>query len=141
MTTNFWEKLPLDKMNQIQWESLCDHCGKCCVHKFIDDETEEVIYTKVACRLLDLNTCTCLDYNKRTPECMVLTIDDLEEFKWLPSTCAYRLFSEQKPLPSWHPLLTGSYETVMLSGNSAKGKVIPEAIAGDDFLAYQVDDF
>jgi len=139
--TNFWETLPLDQLNQVQWESLCDRCGKCCVHKFIDDETDEVIYTKVACRLLDLNSCNCLDYIHRTPECMVLTIDDLEEFKWLPSTCAYRLLSEQKPLPSWHPLLTGSYETVELSGNSAKGKVIPEAIAGDDFLAYQVDDF
>ncbi|MCK5834728.1 MAG: YcgN family cysteine cluster protein [Lentisphaeria bacterium] len=141
MTTNFWEKRPLDQMDQKQWESLCDHCGKCCVHKFIEDETDQVIYTKVACRLLDLNSCKCLDYKNRTPECMVLTIDDIEEFKWLPSTCAYRLLSEQKPLPSWHPLLTGSYETVALSGNSAKGKVIPEAIAGEDFLTYQVDNF
>lgn len=139
--TNFWEEVPLQEMNQEQWESLCDRCAKCCVHKFIDDETEEIIYTKIACRLLDLDTCQCLDYKKRTPECMTLSIADIEEFHWLPKTCAYRLLSEQKPLPSWHPLLTGSYETVHLSGNSAKGKLIPESMAGNDFLAYQVDDF
>jgi uncharacterized cysteine cluster protein YcgN (CxxCxxCC family) len=137
----FWETVPLQKMNQVQWEALCDRCGKCCVHKFIDEETDEIIYTKVACRLLDLNTCQCKNYKERTPDCMTLTIDDIDEFKWLPSTCAYRLLSENKPLPHWHPLLTGSMESVHLSGNSARGKLIPEEMAGDDFLAFEVEDF
>jgi uncharacterized cysteine cluster protein YcgN (CxxCxxCC family) len=135
----FWETIPLHKMNKTQWESLCDRCGKCCVHKFIDEDTEEIIYTKVACKLLDLNTCQCKNYKKRTADCITLTVDDIDEFKWLPKTCAYRLLSEKKPLPTWHPLLTGSPKTVHLSGNSAHGKLIPEEMAKNDFLAFEVE--
>ena len=138
---DFWKTVPLKKMNKKQWEALCDRCGKCCVHKFIDDDTEELIYTKVACRLLDLSACTCQDYTKRTPECMTLTKNDIAEFHWLPTTCAYRLLSEGKPLPNWHHLITGSYQTVHDKGFSARGKLIPEAAAGDDFLKYEVENF
>ncbi|TGC82247.1 hypothetical protein C9F04_16465, partial [Salmonella enterica subsp. enterica serovar Wilhelmsburg] len=42
------------------------------------------------------------------PDRINLSRDPLPAFEWLPMTCAYRLLAEGKPLPTWHPLLTGS---------------------------------
>ncbi|MFT8335575.1 YcgN family cysteine cluster protein [Acetobacter orientalis] len=135
----FWETTPLSEMSTQEWESLCDGCGRCCLHKLRDEETDEIHYTSVACRLLDTATCRCTDYAKRhrkVQDCITLTPDMVKELDWLPPDCAYRRLSENKGLPEWHPLVTGTYESVKTSGASAAGRCISERKAGDleDYL-------
>jgi len=53
---------------------------------------------------------------------------------FLPDTCAYRLLSENKPLESWHPLVSGDTYSVHHADVSVSGKVISEEyIHPDDF--------
>ena len=136
----FWETKALSEMTTAEWESLCDRCGRCCLHKLEDEDTDDVYYTSVACKLLDTSSCKCKDYPNRkdiVPECTVLTLKDVELFHWLPETCAYRLISERKPLFSWHPLVSGSDESVHQASISVKGWVHSENdIAEDDFEDY-----
>jgi uncharacterized cysteine cluster protein YcgN (CxxCxxCC family) len=128
----FWE-LPLDALNRNEWEALCDGCGRCCLHKLEDDETGEVIETNVACRLLDTATARCTDYRHRkafVPDCLRLTPRLVKQVRWLPETCAYRRRADDRPLPPWHYLLTGSREAMVEAGACVAGKVIPEDEAG-----------
>lgn len=130
----FWETTPLAEMSVQQWESLCDGCGKCCLYKLEDEDSGEVYVCNVGCRLLDLDSCQCRDYAQRkqqVPDCTVLTLDNIREFAWLPQTCAYRLLAEGKPLFDWHPLLSGSPESVHAAGISVRGRVISETEADD----------
>lgn len=123
-TDKFWETTPLKDMSQKQWESLCDGCGACCLIQLEDEDTGERIFTKVACKLLDIGTCRCKDYNNRhaiVDTCSQVTPELLETADWLPPTCAYRLLYEDKPLYWWHPLLSGDKETVHQSGISIRG--------------------
>jgi uncharacterized cysteine cluster protein YcgN (CxxCxxCC family) len=129
----FWTETKLEDMSTDQWESLCDGCGKCCLHKIQDEETQEIHYTNVACRLLDLNTCKCMSYKtrqKKVPDCLKLDISNLTAFKWLPSTCAYKLIANGKELPDWHPLLSGTYDSVHEAGASIYKQAISEDEAG-----------
>jgi len=139
----FWEYKSFEEMTAEEWESLCDGCGKCCLLKIEDDETEEIFYTAVACRHLDLETCRCRHYGNRVevlPECIVLTPDKVDEFKWLPVTCTYRRIAEGKGLPEWHPLLTGDPESVHHAGASVRDKVVSEKYINlDDLEAYVLD--
>jgi hypothetical protein len=131
---NFWQTKTLAEMTDKEWESLCDGCGKCCLHKLQDEESEEVFYTNVACRLFDLETCRCTRYAERTtlvPECLDLKHRDFTEFGWLPSTCAYRLVFQGEQLPGWHPLVSGTSASVVDSGVSVRSFAIPEAQAID----------
>jgi uncharacterized protein len=124
----FWEEKTLGEMSRKEWESLCDGCAKCCLHKLEDEDTGEVFYTKVVCRYLD-DQCQCTEYQRRNdlvPNCVWLRPEDVDEFHWLPSTCAYRLVAEGKPLPSWHPLISGSALGVHESGVSIKGRALSE---------------
>lgn len=133
MTRPFWKTKSLAEMTQPEWESLCDGCGRCCLHKLRDEETEALSFTNVACRLLDTQTCQCRDYANRfakVPDCVQLTPGALHEINWLPPSCAYRLLHEGKDLPAWHPLVSGTAETVLTSGASAAGRVIDEREAG-----------
>ncbi|ATJ89608.1 hypothetical protein HK16_15045 [Acetobacter senegalensis] len=135
----FWETTPLQDMTTAQWESLCDGCGRCCLHKLRDEETDEIHYTSVACRLLDVSTCRCTDYvqrHRKVQDCITLTPEMVAGLDWLPPDCAYRRLSEGRSLPLWHPLLTGTAETVLESGASAAGRCISERKAGDleDYL-------
>ena len=130
----FWRRKTLAEMTRGEWESLCDGCAKCCLDKLQDDDTGEISYTEVACRLLDLGTCRCTDYANRkrfVPDCVVLTARTVTRLTWLPSTCAYRLISEGKDLEWWHPLVSGDPETVHRAGISVRGRAVPEALAGD----------
>lgn len=127
----FWKTTPLKEMTQAQWESLCDGCAKCCLFKIEDIDTGDLYFTNVVCRLLDLNTCQCTDYkNRRTlvPDCVDLyQHGDIKQLHFMPSTCAYRLLSEGKDLPSWHPLVSGDRNSVVASGHSIKGRVFVES--------------
>ena len=133
----FWESKTLREMTHEEWEALCDGCAKCCVHKLQDDLTGEIHYTCVACRLLDVNTCRCTNYPNRSelvPDCAVLSMDHPDYFDWMPETCAYRLLHEGKPLPEWHPLITGNPSSVHDHGASARKKLIPEFLADEEQL-------
>jgi uncharacterized cysteine cluster protein YcgN (CxxCxxCC family) len=137
----FWEDRPLDKLSRDEWESLCDGCGKCCLHKLEDEETGEVFPTNVACRLLDRRESRCKDYaNRKTyvPDCVRLNPKKLGELEWLPSTCAYRLVAAGEPLPEWHHLISGSRETVHQAGMSTRGWTVSEDEAGE--LEYHLVD-
>ena len=134
MQANFWQTKTLEQMTDEEWEALCDGCCKCCLNKLIDDETEELVHTNVACELLNTHSCACSDYVNRfarVPDCLKITREQLSEFYWLPSTCAYRVLAEGKALPSWHPLRTGSKSAMHRAGQSVRGKVVPESKAGD----------
>ena len=126
----FWRHVALDKMTPREWEALCDGCGKCCLNKLEDEDSGEVALTRVACRLLDGESCRCTQYDIRkqfVPECVVLTLETLPDVAyWMPRTCAYRLLHEGKPLYDWHPLISGSAETVHAAGVSVRGWTVPE---------------
>lgn len=123
----FWEAIPMDEMTREEWDALCDGCAKCCLEKFEEEETGDIIYSCVACALLDLASCRCSDYpnrSERMPDCVTLTPATLANPRWLPDTCAYRLLAEGKPLPVWHPLLSGDADSVIRAGQSLLGRAV-----------------
>lgn len=129
---NFWE-LPIANLDRAQWEALCDGCGKCCLHKVQDEDSGRIYPTNVACKLLDIQSAQCSDYRRRrflVPDCIRLTKNNVDDFPWLPDTCAYRLRAEGKPLYDWHYLISGSHETIVEAGMSISGRAISEDHAG-----------
>ena len=140
----FWQHKKLTEMSAVEWESLCDGCGKCCLHKLQDEDTDELVFTSISCRYLDSETCRCQVYSKRkrlVPECLTLSATDLGSLKWLPSSCAYRLLHEGHDLPYWHPLVCGERQTLHLDQMSVKNKVISEdQVAEEDWEDYIIDD-
>jgi len=130
--TAFWREKSLAQMTPMEWESLCDGCGKCCLHK-IREPSGVLKATNVACRLLDTASCRCTNYPRRKdlmPDCVVLTPATVGTIDWLPSTCAYRLLDEGKDLPDWHPLVSGKSSSVHKAGISVSGRSISERDAG-----------
>ncbi len=130
----FWETKTLSAMSDKEWETLCDGCGKCCLHKLEDEETGHVHYTMVACRLLDLKTIRCTNYETRkrlVADCLRLEVENVAAFKWLPNSCAYKRLSEGRGLADWHPLISKDPMSVHDAGISVRGKVISEREAGD----------
>ncbi len=135
LTHRFWETKPMDKLNQQEWEALCDGCGKCCLNKLEDDDGH-VEMTRVACRLLDDQSCLCGNYKIRhnfVPDCIVLTPKTIaDNLYWLPKTCGYRLVYEGRPLFDWHPLISGDPGSVHRAGVSVQGMTIPEFEVDED---------
>ncbi len=130
MTDEFWKRKSLADMTGAEWELLCDGCALCCLQKIEDEDTGDVYFTDVACRLLDVETCRCKDYAARAREvadCMVLRAEKPEALRWLPATCAYRLLDAGQDLPEWHPLITGDPNSVHEVDISAQGKMISES--------------
>ena len=128
-----WLDKPLDKLDAAQWESLCDGCGKCCMSKLQDADSGKVYYTNIACELFDADTCRCRDYAHRTEKvvgCVSLSLQRLDEFEWLPQSCAYRLRLNSQPLPEWHPLKSGDADSVHEAGVSVRGKSVDFKQAG-----------
>ena len=122
----FWRRKPLEEMTSAEWESLCDGCTRCCLNKLEEEDTGVIHFTSVACTLLDGETCRCRNYDDRqakVPDCVRLTPEDARSLPWLPPTCAYRLVAEGHDLYWWHPLVSGSAETVHQAGISVRGRI------------------
>jgi len=130
MTRPFWETTSLERMNREQWESLCDGCGLCCLIRFEDVDSGEVIPTRVHCRLLDAATCSCSNYpgrKREVPDCISLTPAIIPRLGWMPKSCAYRRLHEGRGLADWHPLISGDPESVHRAGVSVRGQTISES--------------
>lgn len=143
LAPRFWER-PLKSLNPAEWEALCDGCGKCCLNKLEDEDSGQVVFTRVACRLLDGESCHCGQYDIRrqfVPECVMLTPKTLPKIAyWLPQTCAYKLRHEGKALHDWHPLISGDPESVHRAGQSVRGWTIPEfEVAEEDWEDYAIE--
>jgi len=143
----FWKTKKLNEMTLQEWDSLCDGCAKCCLHKLEDQDTGELAYTDVACHLLDTNSCHCRNYGERTflvPDCVELVPTNLSELRWLPPTCAYRLIKEGKDLYWWHHLVSGSREDVHEVGISVRGRAMTERRAvnlEDNIVEWPEEDY
>lgn len=125
----FWESKPLSALSQAEWESLCDGCGLCCLHKLEDEDDGAIYYTQVSCRWLDHNSCRCQDYQHRqqlVSSCLDIRASSPQIYDWLPPSCAYRLLAEGQRLPEWHPLVSGDPSSVHKSGVSLRGQMIAE---------------
>lgn len=132
LRNRFWER-GLEELTRDEWEALCDGCGRCCLHKLEDEDTGAIEHTNVACRLLDCATAKCSNYRHRrafVPDCMRLSLANVYEARWLPDHCAYRRRAEGRPIPDWHPLLTGDPDAAVNAGVSAAGRCISETRAG-----------
>jgi uncharacterized cysteine cluster protein YcgN (CxxCxxCC family) len=141
----FWQTKTLDQMTRAEWESLCDGCGLCCLIRFEDEDTGEIIPTRVHCKLFDSQTCRCSDYQNRkahVPDCIKLTPGNIEGLMWMPKSCAYRRLHEGRDLAWWHPLVSGDPETVHQAGVSIRGQTISEAELADpeDAIDYEAPD-
>lgn len=131
--TPFWKRKRLEDLSREEWESLCDGCGRCCLHKLRDEETDALSFTNVACRMLNTETGRCRAYAERTrwvPDCITLTAEALRAIDWLPPSCAYRLVAEGRDLAWWHPLVSGDPESVHAAGVSVRGRAVSERVAG-----------
>ena len=125
----FWNTKTLEEMTTDEWESLCDGCGRCCLHKLEDIDTGLYFYTDVACRLLDSENCRCRDYPNRVSlvkDCLVLSAADHEHYNWLPTTCAYRRLANGIDLEWWHPLVSGDTDTVHVARISVRNRTVSE---------------
>ncbi|XQW83691.1 YcgN family cysteine cluster protein [Thalassotalea piscium] len=150
----FWQSKTLEQMTRTEWESLCDGCAKCCLHKFIDDEDtddeselmptdyikegEQMNYSNIACYLLNDKSCQCSQYSKRTtlvPDCVQLTQENLDSVFFMPPSCTYRRLKEGRGIPSWHPLLHKGKKTAMhKAGMSVRGKIVKDNEVDLDFF-------
>lgn len=141
---NFWETKKLEELSRTEWESLCDGCARCCLIKLEDEDDGAIYYTNVVCDLLEEESCRCTKYTERTvlvPQCVVVRPEVLDQLHWMPSTCAYRLLWEGKPLPEWHPLVSGDPSSVHLAGISVRGRVYRQSSVADDDLQEHVVDW
>ena len=125
----YWETKRLDEMTDAEWEALCDGCGLCCLVRFEEEDTGEVVPTRVHCKLFDPEACRCSDYENRkvhVPDCIKLTPQNVEQLAWMPKSCGYRRVHEGRGLAWWHPLVSGDPETVHAAGVSVRGETISE---------------
>ncbi len=133
-TIPFWRRKSLDEMTRAEWESLCDHCGKCCLHKLEDEESGKIYYTNVVCSLLDFESGCCTRYSERSrlvPSCLTLSTDNIPQLHWMPISCAYRLIAEGEDLPDWHPLRSNDPDSVVDAGVSVRAYAIPDSEVDD----------
>lgn len=131
----FWHQRELEDFSPEEWEQLCDGCAKCCLHKLEDEDSGEVFFTRVACRLLDHSSCRCSHYQNRFTRvsgCIQVTVAMARSDAQLPSTCAYRLIAQGKALPDWHPLISGNAQGAVEAGASVAGRVIDEQYVHPD---------
>lgn len=135
---------PLNALSELEWEALCDHCGRCCLVKLEDDETNDVYYTNMICHQYDLQQGKCSDYSQRkekVPGCVDIKKFGEQIYSQLPETCAYRLRHNGLPLYEWHPLIAGSHESMLEVMPHIKFRAILETdIHEEQFEDHIVDD-
>ena len=122
-TLPFWKTKALEEMTPTEWESLCDGCARCCLLKLEDEDSGEVFLTRLACKLLDVSKCRCSDYANRfakMPDCIEIDPEKVRKLDWLPTSCGYRRVAEGRDLAWWHPLISGSPDTVHEAGISVR---------------------
>ena len=141
---NFWQTKSLLDMSHDEWESICDGCAKCCLTQLQDEETNLLVFTDVACNLLDDGSCRCTDYanrSKKVPSCITMTPDNIDEVsEFAPPSCSYRLLLSGESLPAWHHLNTGFADSVHQSGNSVRHRVrFADDVDMDEIEDYVVD--
>ncbi len=140
----FWKTKTLEQLSPEEWESLCDGCGRCCLVKLEDEDTSEVYTTKLACSMLNVSTCRCRDYANRfskMPDCLQIDVKRARELKWLPPTCGYRIVDEGRDLPWWHPLVSGSPETVHQAGIAVSSFAMSERrVKEENYWRYIIPD-
>lgn len=141
----FWEEKTLEELSREEWEALCDGCGRCCLLKLEDEDTGELHLTKLACQLLDIGNCRCSDYESRhskMPDCVAIDPLKVRTLEWLPETCSYRRVADGRGLAWWHPLISGSRETVHEAGISVRGRVVSERqVDEEDMQRYIIKRF
>ena len=140
----FWETKTLFEMTRDEWESICDGCAKCCLTQLQDEESEQLVFTNVACDLLNENTCLCTNYENRSdrvPSCVTMDAGNVQQAaEFAPPTCAYRLLIQGEQLPEWHHLLSGDKEAVHANKKSVKGRVVFQRdVDEQDYEDYIVD--
>ena len=139
---NFWKGKTLEQLSPEEWEALCDGCGQCCLFKLEDEDSGDLYLTNVVCRFLDQQTCQCQVYAERhqaVPTCVQLTPQNVLELKWIPPTCAYKRVAEGKPLPKWHPLISGDKQSIQKTEHFVGGRVISECeVDMDDLENYVI---
>ena len=131
----FWETKTLEEMSDEEWESLCDGCARCCMIKLQDDETEEVHYTALVCDLLDQDTCQCTAHPERhelVANCVVLTPKRAGEFPMAAKVVCLSNACRGSPTAWWHPLVSGSAQSVHQAEISVQGKVIAESEVNEE---------
>ncbi len=139
----FWKTKSLEEMDSAEWESLCDGCGRCCLVKLQDEDSDAIAYTDIGCKLLNDFTCACRDYPNRqahVPDCVRLTPEVVRSIGWLPPSCAYRLVAEGRDLYWWHHLVSGDRESVHAAGVSVRGRVaaMEDELPMADYLDHMV---
>ncbi|MCB1754970.1 MAG: YcgN family cysteine cluster protein [Gammaproteobacteria bacterium] len=142
--TVFWRDKRLDELTSEEWESLCDGCARCCLQKLEDIDTGQTFFTRVACRLLDLETCRCKDYKNRLQlvgDCTNVAPLSEEKSKWLPPSCAYRRLNEGRELPAWHHLRCADRDAVHAAGMSVRDWAINEDYVDESLYAELIIDF
>ncbi|WP_425466634.1 YcgN family cysteine cluster protein [Pelagibacterium montanilacus] len=139
----WWDEKTLDEMNAVEWEALCDGCGRCCLLKLEDEDTGQIFTADVRCKLLDGDSCRCSDYPNRqskVPDCIKLTPEKVTQIPWIPPSCAYRRIAEGRGLAWWHPLVSGDPDTVHQVGVSVRGRTVAEEDANtEDWESHMVD--
>ncbi len=143
VSPDFYKNKPLSEMTEEEWEALCDGCGRCCFRPFITGRGKKrtLHFTRIACNLLDLKTRRCTAYDERfakQPECTRLTIRNVGKCDWLPETCAYRRLYYKRPLPEWHPLVTGTAISIAGAGICIKNAVHESDVPEADWEEYEV---
>jgi hypothetical protein len=146
MEKPFWQSKRLEQMSREEWESLCDGCGLCCLVRFEDEDSGEVVPTRVHCKLFDAERCTCTDYanrKKHVPDCIKLTPWNIEALRWMPLSCGYRRINEGRGLADWHPLVSGDPESVHAAGVSVRGQTVSELAlnASEDALDFEAPEW